>query len=300
MARGDPAGRVSWCTTRVDGRRVTYASGGAGLPVLFLHGWGLGPGAYRPAIERLSRLGCRVLAPALPDLGGNEGLPRNWRTLAGYAGWAQEFLSSAGVEEPVVAAGHSLGGAVAARLAFEFPDRVTHLVMINSIGSQVWTERAGSLQRLDARPVWHWAGSFVRELVSDRAAASTLRAMVRDAVANLVGNPIGLWHTAAMARRAELIADLVAVREMGVPATVVGSSGDLIVPAAGFNDLCRALGVTGRVVGGGHSWLLGAPDRFAGVMLPVVTRAAAARTASAALRPGVVTRMDARRLAESG
>ena len=69
---GDDAGaELSWHRTWVDDRPVHYAEGGEGLPVLFLHGWALGYRAYRHAIARLIRLGCRVFACPWPDAQGN-------------------------------------------------------------------------------------------------------------------------------------------------------------------------------------------------------------------------------------
>ena len=47
----------------VDGRTVSYASGGRGLPVLFLHGWGLDHESYRRSLRRLTARGCRVRRP---------------------------------------------------------------------------------------------------------------------------------------------------------------------------------------------------------------------------------------------
>ena len=59
----------------VDGRRVSYAVGGRGLPVVFLHGWGLDHAAYGRSLRRLTARGCRVVAPSLPGFGSSDELP---------------------------------------------------------------------------------------------------------------------------------------------------------------------------------------------------------------------------------
>lgn len=287
MPKTGSAGHLTWKTTRVDGRRAVYAVGGHGLPVVFLHGWALGARAYKRALKRLARLGCRVYAPALPDFGGTEGLPRRHSGLDDYAGWVDAFLDAVGVDEPVLVAGHSLGGAVGARFTHDFPDRVSHLVLINSLGASAWTDGPDP-RLLSERPIWHWAVSFSRDIVGSDRAVPTARAIAEDCLPNLIRNPLGLARGAGIARRVDLKAELAAVRELGVPVTAVSSDGDLIVTRASFEELCRTLGVQGRVVPGRHSWLLASPEIFAGVMVQAVTAASAARTARVGLRGRVV------------
>ncbi len=285
MVRTGVPGHLTWRTTQVDGRGAVYGSGGHGLPVLFLHGWGLGNRAYKRPLKRLIRLGCRVYAPALPDFGGTAGLPSGGNDLAGYARWADGFLDAVGVDEPALVVGHSMGGAVGCRLAHDFPDRVGGLVLINSIGAPVWTDGPGTGRLVAERPLWHWAFSFSQDLVMSGRAPATARAIAEDCVPNMIRNPLGLLRVAAMARRADLGAELAVLRRSGVPVTAVSSEGDLVVPRASFYDLCRILGVEGRLVPGHHSWLLSAPEEFPGVMVEAVTAAAAERSARAGLRP---------------
>ena len=300
MPRTESPGHLTWETARVDGRRAVYGVGGRGMPVLFLHGWALGNRAYKRALKRLIRLGCRVYAPALPDFGGTEGLPTGHNDLAAYAGWVDAFLTEMGIEEPVLVAGHSLGGAVAARLTHDFPDRVAHLVLLNSLGASIWTDAPNATRLLKERPLWDWVVSFSKDIVVSDRAWPTVKAIAEDCLPNLVRNPMGLVRAAVMARRADLEAELQAVRESGVPVTAVSSEGDLIVPRASFHALCRALGVQGRLVPGRHSWLVAAPEEFAGVMVQAVTAAAAARAARHGLEGRVIALYPERGLAASG
>ena len=56
----DPNGheyRLVWRRTTVEGRLALYGEAGEGLPVVFLHGWGLGQHAYRRPLKRLAQLG---------------------------------------------------------------------------------------------------------------------------------------------------------------------------------------------------------------------------------------------------
>ena len=103
MASAD-AGRpdhLVWKRTEVDGRSAHYGEAGEGLPVLFLHGWGLGQHAYKRALKRLVALGCRVLAPAQPGFGGTPDLPSADFSMPGYARWVGEFLQALDDHEDV-------------------------------------------------------------------------------------------------------------------------------------------------------------------------------------------------------
>ena len=76
-------GRLEWQHVEVDGRPAAYGVGGAGPPLVFVHGWGLSGRAYRAALKRLVARGLRVWAPTLP--------PNEAGGLAGYACWLDAF-----------------------------------------------------------------------------------------------------------------------------------------------------------------------------------------------------------------
>lgn len=263
----------------VGGRRVDFGVGGTGLPVVFLHGWALGRRSYKRALKRLVQMGCRVYAPALPGLGGSAGLPAGSDDLEGYSAWVAGFCDAAGVGAPALVAGHSLGGAVAARFTHDHPERVAHLVLINAVGAAVWRDVAGEVRYLAERPLWGWVADFSVDIVTSDGLGSTIRAIAEDAVPNLVRRPRGMWRAAGLARRADLRLELERIRCGGVPVTAVSSEGDLIIPPASFAALCGSVGVTGVMVPGRHSWLLGRPDAFAAVMAGPVEAATVAVTA---------------------
>src|SRR5580693_6727885 len=91
-----------WKRTSVDGRPASYGVAGSGLPVLFLHGWGLSEHSYRRPLRRLVGMGCRVWAPALPGFGGSAHLPRREMSFAGYAEWVRAFMEAAGIDGPAL------------------------------------------------------------------------------------------------------------------------------------------------------------------------------------------------------
>jgi pimeloyl-ACP methyl ester carboxylesterase len=197
-----------WKQTTVEGRPALYGEAGDGLPVLFLHGWGLGQHAYKRSMKRLVQLGCRVFAPALPGFGGTADLPRDDFSLAGYARWVDLFLEAVGVDEPVFVIGHSFGGGVSIQFAHDVPVRVRSLVLVNSIGGSTWRSAGSVVRSMAQRPLWDWGIHFPRDILPFPQVARVLPVVLEDALPNLLRNPVNLWKVGNLARSADLTAEL--------------------------------------------------------------------------------------------
>ncbi len=266
-----PEDRVRWFQLSVEGRRaVGGVGGGDGPPVVFLHGWAMGSHAYKRAISRLVVRGCRVFAPALPSFGGTSDLPRGQADLDGYARWVAAFMAGVGIDEPAVVVGHSLGGGVAIKLAELRPELVSYLVLLNAVGG------------VSPRPPWEWLAGLSRELWPPTTVFELTRAVQSDLVPNLVGNPCGLVRAARTAWRADLRQEADRVRASGIPVLMLTGRSDGVIPRQAFESLCDAIGTDGRVVEGGHSWMLADPDSLAATMGPVIDRFVAQHRSSKA------------------
>jgi pimeloyl-ACP methyl ester carboxylesterase len=267
---------LSWQRTWVDERPAFYGVAGEGLPVLFLHGWGLGRRSYREAIGRLVDLGCRVYAPNLPGFGRTPELPGASCSFAGYADWVQGFLDALQVEERVFLVGHSFGGGVAIKTAHRASDRVRTLVLVNSVGGSVWASGAG-VRSIAERPLWDWGVRFPSDVWPLPQAARVVPVVLEEAVPNLVRNPRAVWRVGQLARRADLTIELEDLKARGVPVVVLWSERDGVIPRSSFDALCHAVGTDGEVIEGSHSWLLADPDAFGQVITNHVQAAALAR-----------------------
>ena len=117
------------------GCRLRYLVAGAGEPLLLVHGLG-GAAANWVALAPLLLPGRRVLVPELPGHGGSEPLPVA-PSLNAYADRIALL-----VEEPAAVVGHSLGGAIALRLAIRRPALVSALVLAGAAGISSGTRRA--------------------------------------------------------------------------------------------------------------------------------------------------------------
>ena len=281
---------LPWQRVRVQGRAATDAhvapttvdERGA-VPTVLLHGWGLGHRAYRSAIQRLADLGCEVWAPALPGFGGTTGLPAG-AGIEQHADWVADFLQAVGVREPVLLVGHSFGGGVSIATAYRHPGMVRAMVLVNSIGGATWREADddGVVRTLADRPWWDWGLHFPRDLLPWHEGRRVLPVVLREAVPNLLRNPVAMARAAEVARTADLTAELEELKRRRLPVLAVWGTRDGVIPQASFDALCRAVGVEGNVVEGTHSWLLADPRSFGEVITNAVEVARLAREAAGA------------------
>jgi pimeloyl-ACP methyl ester carboxylesterase len=94
---------------------------------------------------------------------------------------------------------------------------------------------------------------------------------LRVGVPNRARDPRSFWRAAGIARRADLTAELDALRRRRLPVVVLWGQRDKLVTRDSFVDLCRALGDPEVVtVPGNHSWLIADPDAFGEVMTNVL------------------------------
>lgn len=115
----------------VRGTRLRYYAGGEGEPLVLVHGLG-GSAANWLALVPLLLPGRRLLVPELPGHGGSAPLAAA-SSLNAYAdriGLLLEHEDAA----PAAVVGHSLGGAIALRLAIRRPEVVRALVLAGAAG----------------------------------------------------------------------------------------------------------------------------------------------------------------------
>lgn len=262
--------------TWVADRPAGYSVAGAGMPVLFLHGWALGQHTYRRVIQQIAAKDCWVIAPSMPGFGDTAPLADDDFSLTGYAAWLVALLDSLEVSERVVVVGHSFGGGVAIRLAHDYPARVRSLVLVNSIGGSAW-KQGRTVRSLAERPLWDWGLHFPADVWPIRQATRVLPVVAEDLVPNLVRRPRSLVKVANLARRADLRPELEALRQRQLPITILWGQRDGVIPRESFEALCVAAGANGTEVDGSHSWLLADPAQFGEVITNDVTVAQAVR-----------------------
>ena len=132
--------------------RISFREAGAGTPVILLHSSSSHSGQWK----RLMETACdryRLIAPDLHGYGRSDALPQDGRPCFVHdLAIVQALVERVG--GPVHLVGHSLGGALAARLAVERPDDVLSLVLIEPVLFNV-LEETGDAHRVEYLELAH-------------------------------------------------------------------------------------------------------------------------------------------------
>ncbi|HSW15085.1 MAG TPA: alpha/beta hydrolase [Solimonas sp.] len=117
-------------TLQVDDVAIHYAEAGSGPPLVFVHGLG---GSWADWDYQITAFATRyrVLAPDLRGFGATP-LGRRRPGVQQFVHDLQRFLDAAGIERCLLV-GHSMGGAVCLQFALQFPQRVSRMVITNSV-----------------------------------------------------------------------------------------------------------------------------------------------------------------------
>jgi pimeloyl-ACP methyl ester carboxylesterase len=115
----------------LNGAKIAYAEAGAGETVLLLHGTAGSSAQWRSLTDML-RSGCHVVAPDLYGYGESDPWPGNGSfSLAEEVALARAVLPL--LRGPIHLVGYSYGGAVALRFAFQHPERLRSLTLIEPV-----------------------------------------------------------------------------------------------------------------------------------------------------------------------
>jgi pimeloyl-ACP methyl ester carboxylesterase len=91
--------------------------------------------SYLTTMRALASRGWRVIVLEMPGCGEAAKLRRAW-SFEQYADWLARFIEAAGLERPVLV-GHSNSGAVALIMGGRHADRVSRVVVVDTVGADV-------------------------------------------------------------------------------------------------------------------------------------------------------------------
>src|ERR1041384_6565481 len=123
----------SWFT-RVNGVRIHYQEAGDehAPPIILIHGFISSNLIWSHVLKPLAQKGFRVIAPDLPGY-GYSGKPRDAEyTIDAQARSVIGLMDRLGICKALIA-GSSYGGAVAATMALDYPERVEKLILVGAV-----------------------------------------------------------------------------------------------------------------------------------------------------------------------
>ncbi|MCB0869833.1 MAG: alpha/beta fold hydrolase [Solirubrobacterales bacterium] len=267
-------------TVEIHGQPVTFHRMGEGPPLLLVHGITSSSRTWKSVMPRLAEKHT-VIAPDL--LGhGRSAKPSGDYSLGAYASGIRDLLVTLEVPKATVV-GHSLGGGIAMQFCYQFPERVSRLVLVDTggIGREVSPAlRAAALPGAEYvlpllfSPTLHDAGLKVRNFFAGfglhgnadvegvaEGFASLTKADARRAFLDTVRSVIDpTGQRVSAADRLYLTAE--------IPSMIVWGDQDRIIPVS-HADLAHELMPGSRLEifpGAGHFPFNDDPDRFVRVL----------------------------------
>ena len=116
----------------LNGVSTAVLEGGDGPPIVLLHGQGEFAAVWIRVIPELMKTHHLVI-PDLPGQGASEFAVGTPPDAKGVLQWLDQLIGET-CDSPPVLAGHLLGGAIAARYAVDHGHRLTHLVLVDTMG----------------------------------------------------------------------------------------------------------------------------------------------------------------------
>lgn len=117
----------------IEGHRIHYLVGGVGEPIVLVHGLGSRASDWVGLIPSLVHSGHRVYALDLLGYGNSDRPANAHYSIAEEAHIVEGFLRAEQLQQ-VDLAGWSMGGWISMVVATDVPDRINHLVLLDSAG----------------------------------------------------------------------------------------------------------------------------------------------------------------------
>jgi pimeloyl-ACP methyl ester carboxylesterase len=273
-------------TLVTEGRRIRYSVSdnfeahgpeGPGTPPVWavsIHGYFAGGTTYwRESAHLAEKLGWRVMNPNLPGFAGSDALPWEKVSIGAISDQVLCLLDNLGVERALLL-GHSMGGAVAVRIADTHPDRVLGIIYRDGAATPEWKHRRGAVVAL-LSPLMPGSATLVDltlsvlldtpDLLIGRRLSSTVRGLWPDAQRNLRAFG-GIMPVGSMLMSLDMTEEVGRLASNGIPVLAEWGCFDRVVSARCAQEFSELTGAPVVWVPGGHSWMLPRPQGQADVL----------------------------------
>lgn len=249
-----------------------------GAAILLLHGYTDSRLSWAPVIAALPPR-FRVVAPSQRGH-GRSNRPETGYRMADFAADAVDLLDALGIARAVVV-GHSMGAAVAERLAARHPERVSALVLAGAFGTFRDNREIAALDDLVAGLADPIDAGFVRAFQEGTLAQPVPASFLDSVVAESLRVPAQVWRAALSGM---IAADPVAERRrIAAPTLVVHGARDALVPAGDADAITTAVADARlRIYAeAGHALHWEEPARFAAELAAFAERVTPGRSRAA-------------------
>jgi pimeloyl-ACP methyl ester carboxylesterase len=249
---------------------------GQGLPAVLVHGFTAEGILYAQTLNRLVRMGFKVVAVDVAGHGTTQGLPTGGANLAEYAQLLARALDHLGIERSLLV-GHSLGGRLVTEVAAQEPRRAAALMLIDACVGATWDRLIDA--SLFAPPLLGGVAAALvvdtvttLQVLTNRQQAVKLGRLVGPTLLNHARHPWRMLGPAVSLLRSSSSRPLLqALADAHVPVVVVHGDRDLVVPYWTATDTARATrGWLVTVHGGTHSWVLKDPETLPAIVAHLI------------------------------
>lgn len=262
----------------VNGTRLHYEIGGAGPPIVLIHGIGGSGEDWGGVLPRLA-VACRVLTLDVRGC-GRSAKPAGPYSAALWAADVAALLDHAAFT-PAFVLGHSMGGAIAQRLLLDFPEKVRAVMLVSTssevkeTAAQFWEGQAAEIERDGLGPMI----ARRQATYTDEYRAAHPEALAADARRLEFNEPRAYAAGARAMARYNFTAEL---RGVARPTLIVQGLDDKQTPPGGSVIMSRAIPGARLVMleHCGHNVMIDQPDRFVELTLEFVEQLAGAGQAA--------------------
>lgn len=116
----------------INNLKMQYRVSGQGKPLLILHGWKSNSERWQKTADLLGAANIQTIIPDLPGFGKSQEPLSAW-SLDNYTDWLAEFCRQVPeLHDAFYLGGHSFGGALAAKFAIKYPQKVHKLFLVSA------------------------------------------------------------------------------------------------------------------------------------------------------------------------
>ena len=273
-------------TLVTEGRRIRYSVSdniaahgpeGPGTPPIWavnIHGYFAGGTMYwRESANIAEKIGWRVLNPNLPGFAGSDPLPWQRVSIGEIAEQVLCLMDNLGIERAVLL-GHSMGGAVAVRIADSHPERVLGIIYRDGAATPEWKNRRGALVAI-LSPLLPGSANLVDltlsvvldspDLLIGRRLSSTMRGLWPDTQHNLRSFG-GIMPVGSMLMSLDMREEVSRLAVNRIPVLAEWGCFDRVVTRRCAQEFSELSGSRVIWVPGGHSWMLPRPQGQADIL----------------------------------